>query len=42
MKSWLSLTDDLLEMEYERISESDYDFSIMRFSEWEKQILIDI
>jgi len=40
VKSWLSITDELLEMEYERISESDYDFSIMQFPEWEKQILI--
>jgi len=42
VKSWLSITDELLEIEYERISETDYDFSIMRFSEWERQILIDI
>jgi hypothetical protein len=39
VKSWFSVTEELLEIEYERISETDYDFSIMRFSEWEKQIL---
>ena len=41
VKSWLTVTEELLEIEYERISETDYDFSIMRFPEWEKQILID-
>lgn len=39
VKSWLSITEELLEIEYERISETDYDFSIMRFSEWERLIL---
>ena len=39
VKSWLSITDELLEKEYERITETDYDFSIMRFSEWEGDIL---
>ena len=39
VKSWLSITDELLEIEYERISETDYDFSIMRFPEWESEIL---
>jgi hypothetical protein len=42
VKSWLSITDELLEIEYERISETDYDFSIMRFTEWERLILNDI
>jgi hypothetical protein len=42
VKSWLSVTEELLEIEYERISQTDYDFSIMRFPEWEKEILIDI
>ena len=39
VKSWFSVTQELLEIEYERISEIDYDFSIMRFSEWERKIL---
>jgi len=39
VKSWFTVTQELLEIEYERISETDYDFSIMRFPEWEKQIL---
>jgi hypothetical protein len=39
VKSWFTVTQELLEIEYERISETDYDFSIMRYSEWEKQIL---
>jgi hypothetical protein len=39
VKSWLTVTEELLEIEYERISETDYDFSIMRFSEWERLIL---
>lgn len=39
VKSWFSVTEELLEMEYERISETDYDFSIMRFPTWEAEIL---
>ena len=39
VKSWLTVTEELLEVEYERISETDYDFSILRFSEWEGKIL---
>ena len=39
VKSWFAVTDELLEIEYERISETDYDFSIMRFPEWEDKIL---
>jgi hypothetical protein len=34
LRTWDSLTDDLLEIEYERIHESDYDFSIMRMGYW--------
>jgi len=39
VKSWFTVTQELLEIEYERISETDYDFSIMRFPEWEEKIL---
>ena len=39
VKSWLTVTEELLEIEYERILETDYDFSIMRFPEWEDKIL---
>ena len=38
VKSWDNLTDDLLEMEYERIHETDYDFSIMRMGYWKDLI----
>ena len=39
VKSWFAVTQELLEIEYERISETDYDFSIMRFPKWEDKIL---
>jgi len=34
VRSWDNLTDELLEIEYERIHEADYDFSIMRMGYW--------
>ena len=39
VKSWLKITDDFLEMEYERIHETEYDFSMMRFGYWKDLIL---
>lgn len=39
VKSWFHVTEELLEMEYERISEADYDFSIMKFDFWKDKIL---
>jgi hypothetical protein len=34
LRTWDSLTDELLEIEYERIHETDYDFTIMRMGYW--------
>ena len=39
VKNWLTITDEFLEMEYERIHETEYDFSMMRFGHWKDLIL---
>jgi hypothetical protein len=39
VKDWLTITDEFLEMEYERIHQTEYDFSMMRMGFWENMIL---
>lgn len=34
LRNWDNLTEELLEIEYERIHETDYDFSIMQMGYW--------
>jgi len=38
VKNWLTITDEFLEMEYERIHKTEYDFSMMRFGYWKDLI----
>jgi hypothetical protein len=38
-KSWFQITDDFLEIEYERIQETEYNFEIMKMDFWRNMIL---
>ena len=37
--SWFAITEEYLEIEYERIQETDYDFTCMRMGHWKEKLV---